>query len=450
MGTSDVLQPPKILCVDDDPTTLLLYRRMLDGQAFVLETATTAEQGLALARRFLPDLIVSEVFLSGASGHEFCREVRRDAYLRNTIFILASDIKRDAGDAAADPVGGADDYILKPVQKLELVAKLQALLRIKRLQDDLLASNQKLAKALNHLKRYKRELEQKHLALQKEKTILQNSLQQISLMAHEREETHRRLKQLFAVQEDTFTHLTTLLAGIIESKRQYHRGHSKKVAEIATFIARQFGLSREEVRSIHIAALLHELGKLSVPDDLALKNPATYTQQEKDLLIQHPLKGAAMLQKLGGFEKIARIIRHTHEHVDGSGVPDGLKGDQIPIGSRIIEAAGIYDNLVYRTQGICAADAMARIEDKIGTRLDPAVVRHLTQYAARHPPDEKERIREVSLYELQPGMILACGICTSRGMKLLPAATEMTAAAISQLTHYHQIDPIEEIVFVRE
>jgi putative nucleotidyltransferase with HDIG domain len=450
MSTGSVLQPPKILCVDGDPTALLLYREILAEQDFAIETATTAEQGLALARRFLPDLIVSDVRLSGASGHEFCREVRRDAYLGTAMFILASGPKADPGGAVADLAGGADDYILKPIRKSELVAKLQALLRIKRLQDDLLVSNQKLTKALNHLKRYKGELEKKHLALQKEKAILQNSLQQISLMAHEREETHSRLEQLFEVQEGNFTHLTTLLAGIIESKRQYHRGHSKQVAEIAAFIAQQLGLPREEIRSIRIAALLHELGKLSVPDDLALKNPATYSQQEKELLMQHPLKGAAMLQKFSGFEKIARIIRHTHEHVDGSGVPDGLQGDQIPIGSRIIEAAGLYDNLVYRTRDGGAADAMARIEEQIGTRLDPAVVRHLAQYAARHPRDESERIREVSLYELQPGMILACGICTTRGMKLLPANTAITTESISQITHYHQIDPIEEIVFIRE
>lgn len=450
MSADSVLKPPKILCVDDDPTTLLLYGKILAGADFELETAASAEEGLALARRFLPDLIVSDVIMTGTDGHEFCRQVRRDPYLQSSIFILASGTKVDSSDAVAGLEGGADDYILKPVKKDELIAKLQAFLRIKRLQDELLVSNQKLAKAFSHLKRYKTELEKKHAALKKEKRILQNSLKQISLMAREREETHRRLEKLYEVQEGNFTNLTTLLAGIIEGKRQYHRGHSKKVAEIATFIAQQLKLPGDEIRSIRTAALLHELGKLSIPDELAMKNPEEYSRQEKDLLMQHPLKGAAMLEKFTGFEKIAQIIRHSHEHVDGSGVPDGLKGGQIPIGSRIIEAAGIYDNLVYRTKGGLVADAMARIEEEIGTRLDPSVVRHLHQYAAQNPVDEGERIREISLYELQPGMILASGIFTSRGIKLLPINTEITAESLSQITHYHKIDPIEEIVFIRE
>lgn len=440
---------PKILCVDDDNTTLLLYKKYLKDTGYVVLSATDARDGLELAKAETPDVIVSDVVMPGDTGFDFCAKVREEPRLATTIFLLASGKKTNAADSLKGVDVGADDYLMKPFEQDELIAKLKAFLRIKNLQDDLQKSNRALNKAVETLNAYKAELEEKNTALTEEKEMLENSLKQISLMVEEREKTNRELAHANQNHEKDIGSLIAILSDIIESKRQYHRGHSKKVAEISVFIATALDLSETEIRDIEIAALLHELGKLTIPEDLAMKNPENYTQQEMDFLVQHPAKGAKALEKFTGFGNVAEIIRHFHENYDGSGCPDNLRGDDIPIGARIIAAANLFDNLLFRKQDGNAAATFAILDDLMGARFDPAIGHYLHQYARAHPPDETARTRELQLYELQPGMTLASGIYTINGTKLLPIDTVLTESAINRLANYNKTEPIKDTVFIK-
>jgi len=442
-------QTAAILCVDDDPVMLDIYRKYLDGSGYSFFAAASAVEGLELAREIRPDIIVSDVVMSPVDGIEFCREVRRIPELRTTIFILVSAVKDRSADAVNGLEGGADEYLFKPLQQQEFLAKIKAFLRIKSLQDKLLASNRKLDKALRHVKGYKKILEEKNEALSSEKEMLQNSLKQISLLMEDREKTNAELARLNASQKEFFNGIIDILSGVIESKRQYHRGHSRKVSEIAAFMAQEWTLPPEQVRRIEIAALLHELGKLSIPDDLAMKNPAAYSEREKDLLSGHPVEGAALLEKFKGFKGIARIVRHFHERVDGTGSPDRLRREEIPVGSRIVAAANIYDNLVFRKKDGSNDAAFEMIEGLVGSHLDAKAVFCLHKYAAEHPVREDDRARIVSLYELEPGMTLAGGIFTVGGAMLLPRNSVLTEASIHQIIQYSKQDPIEEKIFIR-
>lgn len=439
----------KILCVDDDHTMLLIYKKYLKDTDYTLLCAGDAKQAYSIAISETPDLIISDVVMPGEGGLDLCRKIRAVSSLSTSIFLLASGQKMGSADAIKGIDAGADDYLIKPFAQDEFLAKIKAFLRIRHLQEDLHQANQKLRDTLDALNEHQNELERKNRALVQEKEMLENSLRQISLMAKEREKNNEALERLSRTHERDVESLIKILSELIESKRQYHRGHSKKVAEISTFIGRELGLPENEIRNIDIAARLHELGKLTIPEELAMKNPENYTQQEKDFLSQHPAKGAAILARFSTFGQVALIIRHFHEHFDGSGYPDGLAGEAIPLGSRILAAANLFDNLVFRKKEPDIEGAFAVIEEKMGSKYDPAIGYHLQRYVHLHPPDETFKTRELRIYELEPGMVLASGIFTVGGAKLLPVNTTLTEASIRQLANYHKLEPIEDSVFIK-
>ncbi len=440
----------KILCVDDDPVVLSLYRKYMKDAGYELRTSADSNEALTLARKYVPDLIISDVVMPGMDGFEFCENIKRDPVTKSSVFLLASATFIETKDTVKGLDKGADDYLRKPIIRDELLAKIKAFLRIKFLQDNIVKSNSKLKKAIQRLKGYKKVLEGKNKTLLREKQMLENSLKQISLMVEEREITNRELERLNQAQKDDFSSLIALLSATIESKRQYHRGHSKKISEISTFIASKLKLPEKDIQNIEIASLLHEIGKLSIPEDLAMKNPKDYTQSERNFLIQHPVRGAAVLEEFSGFDKVSKIIRHFHENIDGTGVPDGLTGDEIPLGSRIIAVANIFDNLVYRKKDGNAEYAFEKIEEEIVTRFDAQVVNVLHKYANKHPAKDADRTKELRIYELEAGMTLAAGIFTAGGAKLLPMNTVLTDESLKQVANYNKMEPIEDIVFIKQ
>lgn len=440
----------KILCVDNDPSVLEIYEKNIVSPGLDLKTALTAEEGLQISYSFIPDLIISDMDTPDMGGIEFCKKVKADSVLASPFFILASSKSINFQDAEKSLDHKADDYLLKPVNQEALKSQIKSCLKIKTLQDEQIQANKKLQRTMKKLKVYKRTLDKKNHVLSKEKQMIENSLKQISLMAEERERIHQELEHLNQTHTNNFNKLTTLLSGIIESKQQYHRGHSKKVSEISTYIAKELNIAEDDIRHIEIAALLHEIGKLSIPDNLAMKTPMEYSQKEQDLLLQHPVKGATLLKDIVGFEKAAGIIKHFHERVDGSGVPKGLKGNRILIGSRIIAVANIFDNLVFRRKNGSVKKAFSEIEEEIGTKFDSRVVNALHKYANANPVGEKDSEKELRVYELEENMILASGIFTIAGAKLLPRDTKITKENLNQIANYNKIEPIEEAIFVRQ
>src|ERR1700741_368993 len=134
------------------------------------------------------------------------------------------------------------------------------------------------------------------------------------------------------------------LANALEAKDEYTRGHSERVAELAQRLARAAGLGSPEAKTIAEAGLLHDLGKIGVPEHI-LRKQGPLTDEEWTVMRRHPLTGAQIVAPLEFFADAALIVRHHHERHDGSGYPDGLKGDDIPVGARIVAIADVYDAL---------------------------------------------------------------------------------------------------------
>ena len=131
------------------------------------------------------------------------------------------------------------------------------------------------------------------------------------------------------------------LAVALLERDRYTGEHSESVVEMSAGVARALGLSPSQVEVVRSAALLHDIGKVGIPDAI-LHKPGPLTPEEREVMAEHPLIGERILRSIGGFGAVADIVRHEHESFDGGGYPDGIEGDEIPIGSRIILACDAY------------------------------------------------------------------------------------------------------------
>ena len=195
---------------------------------------------------------------------------------------------------------------------------------------------------------------------------LRGAYQQALHYAIDLRKTCRRLEQA------SFQSLLGL-ANALEAKDVYTRGHSERVAALARRIALGAGVPARVADTIAQAGLLHDLGKIGIPESV-LRKPDSLTAEEWAVMRRHPIVGAQIVAPLEFFADGAIIVRHHHERHDGSGYPDGLRGDLIPLGSRIVGVADVYDALTsdrpYRGR-LSRAEAVRWLEAEAGRTLDP-------------------------------------------------------------------------------
>jgi len=184
--------------------------------------------------------------------------------------------------------------------------------------------------------------------------------------------------RLFADVRSLFLSAVKSLASAIDAKDPYTHGHSLRVAYYSSIIADGLALSADQQEEVYLAAVLHDVGKIATPESILLK-PGSLTEQEWNEMRQHPLHSAQILGEVKQFQPLAHIVRHEHERYDGTGYPDGLKSEAIPLASRIIAIADAYDamttNHSYR-QGMAPGQAITALSKAVGTQFDPKVFSH--------------------------------------------------------------------------
>ena len=185
--------------------------------------------------------------------------------------------------------------------------------------------------------------------------------------------------ELFRSLQDAYLATVRSLAAAVDAKDTYTRGHSDRVAGYAMLIAERMGVSHEQRVALEMAAFLHDIGKIGVPEEILLK-PGALTDDEMEKMRHHPLIGASILKPVAFPWAITPVVRHHHEHYDGTGYPAGLKGDEIPLLARILTAADSYEAMTadrpYRT-GLSAPDALEELRRCSGTQFDPRIVEAL-------------------------------------------------------------------------
>ncbi len=173
------------------------------------------------------------------------------------------------------------------------------------------------------------------------------------------------------------------LSTALDAKNSYMCGHSERVAELSLLMAKTMGLPLAEQERIHIGAHLHDIGKIGIPDAI-LNKPGKLTEEEFDTIRQHPEIGGTIVGKIKVFRSVSDIVRHHHERFDGKGYPDGLCGEDISLGARIVAVADSFDAMTtmrtYRSS-LSVCEAIEEMERCRGSQFDPNIVDILKRLA---------------------------------------------------------------------
>jgi len=187
------------------------------------------------------------------------------------------------------------------------------------------------------------------------------------------------LKRAARENHELFINSIRALAAAIDAKDPYTRGHSERVARYASQVAREMGLTPEDVRRVRLSALLHDVGKIGI-DDQILRKPTALTEEEFEIMKSHPTKGAAIMETIPQLRDVIPGMKHHHERWEGGGYPDGLQGEGIPLQARIVSVADTFDAMTTTRPYQRAMDirfVFPRLRDLAGNRFDPSIVEAL-------------------------------------------------------------------------
>ncbi len=288
-------------------------------------------------------------------------------------------------------------------------------------------------------------------ALEKRRLIIENREHRI-ILEETVEERTRQLNNSLKDLRRNFTETIKVFTGLIERRDPHIGSHSKRVAVSCRGICENYDLPENIRHDIEIGALLHDIGKIAIPDSLLKKSVSFLLRTKLDsaeekLIRQHPIVGQDTVEQIEILRSMGLIIRHHHEYFNGSGYPDGLKGDAIPFGSRMICVANAYDNVVYMVEETRREKARlivtGHLRKNAGILYDPTVVELFLEYfeeaRLRHQPGRESRI---NVEELQPGMVLARDISSSDGIMLLPQFETLDEMAIERIKRFHEKRPL--------
>lgn len=429
-----------------------LYREIeaalnqLLGQKVKVHHTSSGEEAVAQVRDWNPDFVFCAVQLPGADGFQLCREFRKIS--KPCALILLSPYDPDHDFAGEAREAGADFYLSKPLKRGELFFVVNSFLRVAHLNDLIYQKNKQLEGSLEKLKVFHKKLAGLNYELHLDKRRLGTNLKEMTSLNSQLQEKNSQISAMVEEMGKRFESTEGLLVNIIELHQDDHRGHSERVAEIATFIAEKMKLTDYQIRNIRTAARLHELGIVALPTKE--KRVEAMDEATNRLRTKHPLVGEMLLKGFPGFELIADIIRHLHENVDGSGSPDGLYGDRIPAGARIISAASFFDHeRIFRPES-SLTEIMATLDKQSGIIFDEQVLNFLGEYADSLKESGEDKFMDCSVFALSEGMELASDIYSESGINLLRKGTVLNQEILNQILKFHTVDPIAGNVKIRQ
>jgi putative nucleotidyltransferase with HDIG domain len=328
-------QRKEVLVVDDERPIRMLLQKILEANGYACRAAENAAEARILMGEQISELILCDINMPGESGLDFIRYVLK--VYPDTAAIMVSAI----GDpllAESMLQLGVYDYIIKPMDRNGILISVANAFRRRELE----IANRS----------YRRNLEQ---------------------MVDERTDSlQRSMKKL----ENAMNGIVRAIAHTVETRDPYTAGHQRRVADLAAAIAEAVGFEQDKVEAVRVAAIIHDLGKISVPAEI-LSKPSRLTVNEFNLIKEHPQVGYDILKDIEFPWEIATMVYQHHEKLDGSGYPLGLCGDAILPESRVLTVADVVEAMAshrpYRP-GLGIDMALEEIEKNKGTLYDPDVV----------------------------------------------------------------------------
>jgi putative two-component system response regulator len=291
-----------ILVADDQASNRELLEELLSEQGFKVITAPDGASALEQVSTSQVDLVILDVMMPQLTGFAVCQKIKSNPETDLVPVVLVTALS-DKQNRLEGIEAGADDFLTRPVDRTELLARVRSLLQLKFRTDEL----------------------------------------------------ERAESVLFS------------LARSIESKDPYTHGHCERLSEYSVRLAEAVGLSKDQITALRRAGVVHDIGKVAVPDAILLK-PGRLTEEEWEVIRQHPVVGERICAPLKSFRLVLPIIRHHHEKFDGSGYPDGLQGKAIPVEARVLQIVDVFDALTTERpykKAFSASDALQTMQEEV-------------------------------------------------------------------------------------
>ena len=344
---------PRLLIVDDESAVRGVLHDLL-GSSYDCTEVSSAEDALAFLHEQQFDLVISDITMRGMSGLEMIPHIKEIS--PNTVIVMISGMQTIESAINALRLG-AFDYLMKPFDLRQVETAIE------------------------------RAYEHRQLVVAKQ--LYEDHLEELV------QQRTAELDEALASLENAYRSTLQALTAALETRDAETHGHSERVVTFSLRLGREYGLNPIEMKALEFGALLHDIGKIGVPDAI-LRKPAKLTDEEWERMREHPLHGQQILRGIKFLEGAARVVAQHHEKWDGSGYPIGLKGDEINICARIFAVADAFDAItsdrVYRRAQ--SYEAAARELDEWSDRqFDPKVV----EAFHRVPQEDWEELRSRSL-----------------------------------------------------
>lgn len=420
------MSSPKVLMVDDEGGVLNAYQRLLRNEAFDLMLTTSPEEALQKVQGGGVAVVLSDQRMPGMEGAQLLEKIREIS--PDTVRIIMTGYADTQAAIDAINRGAVYRFLTKPWNDDELRATMrQAVARFN------LVTENKLLQKLT----------------QEQNVALQDLNQNLERKVVERTAVIAGLnKQL----EQSFLETVRALAGLAELHSTIVGSHSKRVAALARELGSRIGLTGRKLFELDIAAMLHDIGKIAVPAEILSKPESALTPAEKALLRRHVINGEAVLKLAPSLQNLSSMVRHHHERLDGAGYPDGLQGDRIPLGARIIAVADAFDKALNNRASFESATpekALRLVQHRCPHELDAEIVAELARQVGAAPQVPERLLEaEIRLRDLRVGMVLSRDLTTAGGILLLAGNHEVTANYLEHILNFQGTDPVVDSVFV--
>ncbi|MEW5789083.1 MAG: HD domain-containing phosphohydrolase [Pseudomonadota bacterium] len=397
-----------VLIVDDQPENLAVLSSLLQP-LYRVRAARSGAQALRAAESApFPDLVLLDVMMPEMDGYQVLAHLRSNPATAAVPVIFITALAAEEDEQRGFDLG-AVDYITKPIKPAVVMARVRTHLDLKQARDRLADQN-------IHLE-----------SLVAERTVaLKQALEQV-------ESAHDDLKRTYFGTLKAISELAGLRGGGIAE-------HSRRVAALSRQVAGEMGLDAAEVQDVFIAGLLHDVGKIGFPDALMDRPVSSLAGDDLHAWRKHPADGADVIAQISALSGIAGMVRHHHEHFDGTGFPEGLSGLDIPLGARIICAVSDYEDLrtgAMTQQPLTAKQSCQYLLEEQGSRYDPGVIAVLEPLLAAESKFAIDELR-VAAQHLLEGMTLSQDVHHPNGFVLLSKGSVMSRRLINQLLAVEQ------------
>jgi response regulator RpfG family c-di-GMP phosphodiesterase len=423
---------PVILCVDDEANIVNALKRLFRPLGYRVVTAPGGQAGLDIITSETVDVVISDMRMPEMDGAQFLERVK--AISPDTVRILLTGHADVESAVAAINKGGVRRYVSKPWNDQDLLMAVQDAIEHKQLQQHNRHLQALTLKQNEELKQLNEGLE----------ALVEQRAGELYRALSELEEANRKLKEEFLTSVKAF-------ASLIEMHDGLAGGSSKRVAEHARRMGGKLGMGSAETQDLAFAALLHDIGKIGLPDEILRKPINQLRADELVLLKKHPIRGEATLMALERLHGVAKLVRSHRERFDGRGYPDGLSGLDIPFGARILAVAIDFESGQQGTltgKPMSAFEARGFILSASGKRYDPQVVAAFAEPLAS-PKTAPAQDIALTVLELRAGMVISRDLITGDGLMLVAARRTIDDSLIQQIKRFEASTRGRLTVYVR-